>query len=55
MMSLPVWLPGPMCFLRVFVPCPMFFSGSFCEGGFCPEGVSVKGVSVWGLCEWGSL
>ena len=37
MMSLPVWLPGPMFLLGVSVPGPMFLLG-----------VSVQGVSVRG-------
>ena len=36
-MSLPVWLPGPMFLLQVFVSGPMFLPG-----------VSVQGVSVQG-------
>ena len=67
MMSLPVWLPGPM----YLVPCS-FQRVSLQEGGLClgvsvkgasvkGEGVSVKGVSVKGgsvngsLCERGGI
>ena len=46
MMSLPVWVPGPMFLLRgISGPDPMFLLGCLCL-----EGGSVKGVSVnWGL------
>ena len=42
MMSLPVWLSGPMFLLGVSVPGPMFLLG-----------ISVQGVFVWegGLCR----
>ena len=54
MMSLPVWLPGPMFLLRVSV------SEGICAGDLCSEGlwlveVSVQGVSVWGSLSRGSL
>ena len=38
MMSLPVWLTGPMFLPGVFVPGPMFVPGG---GGLCPR-VSVR-------------
>ena len=40
MMSLPVWLPGPMFFLGVHVSGPMFLPG----GGLCPGGSLCLGV-----------
>ena len=51
MMSLPVWLPGPMFLLGVSVPGPMFLLGG---GGHCPgEGGLCPGEG--GLCPGGSL
>ena len=50
MMSLPVWLPGPMFLPGVSVTCSIFLPGSLCLG----EGISVQGVSVqWSLCPRG--
>ena len=59
MMSLPVWLPGPMFFLGGPLPGPMFLpgvpmskgvsgDGGLClgMGGFCPAGVSVQEGSL---------
>ena len=49
MMSLPVWLPGPMLLLRRFsVPGPMFLPGwrVFVQGSLCPGGSLSRGVSV---------
>ena len=60
MMSLPVWLPGPMFLLGVSVSAVMFLPGDLCPGGLCP-GVSAWGFSYWevsiqeGLCLGGSL
>ena len=54
MMSLPVWLSGPMYLLGVSVPGPMFLLGASVKevsvkGGLCKKkGVSVKEVSVKG-------
>ena len=52
MMSLPVWLPGPMFSLGVLCPwshvplgglCPgVSVWRSLCSGGVCPGGVSVE-------------
>ena len=59
MMSLPVWLPGPMFLPWVSIPGPMFLPGgegslsrgSLSRGGFCPGGLCL-GVSVQGgLCR----
>ena len=51
MMSLPVWLPGPMFLPGVSVTGPIFLPGGLCLG----EGISVQGVSVQGgLCPGGS-
>ena len=50
MMSLPVWLPGPMFCLWVslcLVPCS--FPGGLCQKGVSVRGVSVRGVSVKGV------
>ena len=58
MMSLPVWLPGPMFLLGwslSLVPCS--FQGVSVQGSLfrgCLSGVSVLGVSVQGS-PWGSL
>ena len=60
MMSLPVWLPGPMFLLGVSLSVLMFLPGDLCPGGLCPGG-SAWGLSVWevsiqeGLCLGGSL
>ena len=55
MMSLPVWLPGPMFLLGwgVSVPGPTFLPGGLCPGGSLSRRVSVqRGVSVQGgLCQ----
>ena len=47
MMSLPVWLPGPMFLPGVSVSGPMFLPGDLCPEGTLPEG------SVRGLCSGG--
>ena len=39
MMSLPVWLPGPMFLPGVFVPGLMFFLGVSDQRGLCPGGL----------------
>ena len=59
-MSLPVWLPGSVFLLGVFVPASIFLPVGLCPGGFPFKGVSVQGVSVQGslsrrVSVWGSL
>ena len=54
MMSLPVWLPGPIYLLGVSVPGPMFFLGGLCLGSLCPGGLS-PGVSLSGGVSVGRL
>ena len=45
MMSLPVWLPGPMFLLGVYVSGPMFFRGSLSSGmSLCVGFLSGRGV-----------
>ena len=51
MMSLPVWLPGPMLLLGVSVPGVMFLLGGLCSGGPSPEG----GLSEGDLCPGGGV
>ena len=61
MMSLPVWLPGPMFFLgRISVSGPMFLLGrgvsvqGVCAGGLCPRKLCLGDVSVQaGVCPGG--
>ena len=61
MMSLPVWLPGPMFFLgRISVSGPMFLLGrgvsvqGVCAGGLCPRNLCLGDVSVQaGVCPGG--
>ena len=55
MISLPVWLPGPMVFLgRGFlclIPCSFQWVSVW---GVLSRGVSLRGsLSSWGLCPWG--
>ena len=52
MMSLPVWLSGPMFPLgrEVSVPGPMFLLGGLCPGASLSGGVCPGGVCVWGVC-----
>ena len=42
MMSLPVWLPGPMFLPGVSVPNPMFLLGSLVKGDLCQRLSSVQ-------------
>ena len=61
MMSLPVWLPGPMFLPReslCLVLCSFWgvsVQGVSVKGGLCPRGTSVQGLSVWGSLSMGSL
>ena len=64
MMSLPVWLTGPMFLLGrgVSVPGPIIPSGGLCAGwslsreGLCPGGsLSSRGSLSRGFCTVGSL
>ena len=53
MMSLPVWLPGPMILPGVFVLGPMFLWGSLCLVPCSFRGTLSKGSLPGGLCPGG--